>query len=84
MSCCMQPMVSADGSDPREVKQWQRQQAAESELAGAEEAVKAGQKVSAHALQYRCEMVKCFLLCSRLPMFSAGICASKQDWKRMS
>ncbi|KAL0045239.1 hypothetical protein WJX82_001458 [Trebouxia sp. C0006] len=39
-----QAMVSADGSDPREVKQWQRQQAAESDLAAAEEAVKAGQK----------------------------------------
>ncbi|KAL0039653.1 hypothetical protein WJX77_004437 [Trebouxia sp. C0004] len=39
-----QPMVSADGSNPRDVKQWQRQQAAESELAAAEEAVKAGQK----------------------------------------
>jgi hypothetical protein len=59
--------VSADGSDPREVKQWQRQQAAESDLAAAEEAVKAGQKVRTLVLQYCCETVKCFLLCSRLP-----------------
>ncbi|KAA6419505.1 MAG: hypothetical protein FRX49_10603 [Trebouxia sp. A1-2] len=33
-----QPMLSADGSDPGAVKQWQRQQAAESDLADAEEA----------------------------------------------
>ena len=38
-------MVGADGSDPREVKQWQQQQAAEAELAAAEDAVKAGAKV---------------------------------------
>lgn len=43
---CMQAAVSADGSDPREVKQWHQQQAAESELAAAEEAMKAGHKVS--------------------------------------
>lgn len=42
----MQAAVSADGSDPREVKQWRQQQAAESELAAAEEAMKAGHKVS--------------------------------------
>ena len=76
-SCCMQPMVSADGSDPREVKQWRRQQAAESDLAAAEEAVKAGQKVCTPVLQYCCETVKCCLLCSCLPMVSADICASK-------
>ena len=38
-------MVSADGSDPHEVRQWQQQQAAEAELAAAEDAVKAGGKV---------------------------------------
>ncbi len=75
--CCMQPMVSADGSDPRGVKQWQRQQAAESDLAAAEEAVKAGQKVCALVLQYCCETVKCFLLCVRLLKVSADMCVSK-------
>ena len=44
-SGCMQAAVSADGSDPREVKQWRQQQAAESELAAAEEAMEAGHKV---------------------------------------
>lgn len=41
----VQPMVSGDGSDPREAKQWQQQQAAETELAAAEEAMRAGKKV---------------------------------------
>ncbi len=41
----LQPVVAADGSDPREVKQWHRQQKAESELAAAEEAVRGGHKV---------------------------------------
>ena len=41
----VQPMVSGDGSDPREAKQWQQQQAAETELAAAEEATRAGKKV---------------------------------------
>ena len=38
-------MVCADGSDPKEVHRWQRQQAAETELTTAEDAVKAGIKV---------------------------------------
>ena len=41
----MQDMVLEDGSDPNEVRHWQQQQAAEAELAAAEEAVTAGAKV---------------------------------------
>lgn len=43
----LQVMVSQDGSDPTEVRHWQQQQAAEAELAAAEEAVAAGAKVPA-------------------------------------
>lgn len=43
----MQDMVLEDGSDPNEVRHWQQQQAAEAELAAAEEAVTAGAKVPA-------------------------------------
>lgn len=70
----MQPMLSADGSDPGAVKQWQRQQAAESDLADAEEAVKAGRKACTLVLQHCCATAKCFLLCSRLSMVSADTC----------
>lgn len=45
----MQDMVLSDGSDPNEVRHWQQQQAAEAELAAAEEAVNAGAKV--HTMQ---------------------------------
>lgn len=75
----MQAMVSADGSDPREVKQWQRQQAAESDLAAAEEAVKAGLKACTLVLQYCYEAIKCFMLCSPLLMVSADICARLEE-----
>ena len=40
-------MVLEDGSNPNEVRHWQQQQAAESELAAAEEARSAGAKVFA-------------------------------------
>ena len=43
----MQVIVSEDGSDPTEVRHWQQQQAAEAELADAEEAVTAAAKVPA-------------------------------------
>ena len=41
----VQAAVLADGSDPKEVARWQKQQAAEAELAAAEEAVQNGTKV---------------------------------------
>ena len=40
-------MVLEDGSDPSEVRHWQQQQAAEAELAAAEEGVTEGAKVLA-------------------------------------
>ena len=40
-------MVLEDGSDPSEVRHWQQQQAAEAELAAAEEGLTAGAKVLA-------------------------------------
>ena len=48
-------MVLEDGSDPKEVRHWQQQQAAEAELAAAEEAVTAGAKVPAMLEQMTAE-----------------------------
>lgn len=64
--------MSEDGSDPSEVRHWQQQQAAEAELAAAEEAVTAGAKVptvQCCGLAHICPL--CSSLCGR---FISQIC----------